>query len=478
MSAAPSPVSAAEFTKKDIRTVMVSCIIGTTVEWYDFFLYGMAAGLVFNQLYFPSEDPLLGTLLAFASFAVGFVARPIGGLVFGHIGDRVGRKKTLVATMMIMGVATFLIGVIPTHADIGIAAPILLVICRLAQGVAVGGEWGGAVLMAVEYAPKGKRGLYGSFPQIGLALGLVLGTGVFAMLGAVMSNDAFLAWGWRLAFMLSAVLVGVGLYIRLKVMETPAFSKLEQTEARAVIPAVELVRDRGNRRNIVLGMGSRWAEGVAFNLWAVFVIAYGTGTLKLDQEMILLAVMAGAVTMVVFIPIMGRLSDRFDRRHMYALGVVLLGLAAYPAFALLGTGNTVVIFATISIVLGVVYPIVYAPEASLFAELFPTSVRYTGISVVYQVSGIFASGMTPLILTYLLREAGGGIAIIMAYIGLVTVISAVCALLIRRRDMYTEDNETRGHEQSTMTAATSAPLSSDLGHRISPSRSSGEVGRH
>lgn len=258
-----------EISHKDLRAVMISCVVGTTVEWYDFFLYGMAAGLVFDKLFFPNSDPLMGTLLAFATFAVGFVARPIGGLIFGHIGDRIGRKKTLVATMIIMGVATFLIGVIPTHAAIGAAAPVLLVIFRLAQGIAVGGEWGGAVLMAVEYAPPGKRGFYGGFPQVGLAIGLVLGTGVFAGLGAVMSDGAFLVWGWRIAFMLSAVLVGVGLFIRLKVMETPAFRKLAQAETRATIPALELIRDRGSRRNTFLGMGSRWAEGVAFNLWAV-----------------------------------------------------------------------------------------------------------------------------------------------------------------------------------------------------------------
>ncbi|MGY2743798.1 MFS transporter [Pseudarthrobacter sp. O4] len=430
-----------EISKKDLRTVIISCVVGTTVEWYDFFLYGMAAGLVFNKLYFPSEDPLVGTLLAFASFAVGFVARPVGGLIFGHIGDRVGRKKTLVATMMIMGVATFLIGVIPPYAMIGAAAPILLIVFRLAQGVAVGGEWGGAVLMAVEYAPKGKRGLYGSLPQVGLALGLMLGTGIFALLGAVMSGESFLAWGWRIAFLLSAVLVIVGLFIRLKVMETPAFQKLQQAESRATIPALELVKNRGSRRNIMLGMGARWAEGVAFNTWAVFAITYGTGTLKLDQGTLLLSVMAAAAAMVVFIPIMGRLSDRVDRRHMYTVGVIILGLAAWPAFLLLGTGNALVVGGTIVLVLGIIYPVIYAPEASLFSELFPTRVRYSGISVVYQLSGLFASGLTPLVLVYLLGEADGGLYWIMAYIAAVTVISAVCTMAIRRRDMYTEADD-------------------------------------
>jgi metabolite-proton symporter len=419
--------------------------VGTTVEWYDFFLYGTAAGIVFPKLFFPSNDPATGTLLAFATFAVGFVARPVGGLVFGHIGDRIGRKNTLVATMLIMGVATFLIGVIPTYAAIGITAPILLVALRVAQGIAVGGEWGGAVLMAVEYAPRGKRGFYGSMPQIGLAIGLMLGTGVFALVGFVLPDSAFLSWGWRIAFMLSAILVGVGLYIRLKVMETPAFRKLEETEAKATIPAVQMMKDRLSRRHLMLGMGSRWAEGLAFNMWAVFTISYGTSTLHLGKQPILLSVMAAAAAMIVFIPVFGRLADRFDRRHLYAVGIVLLAAAAFPALALMGTGNTFVIVVTIVLVLGIVYPIVYAPEASLFAELFPTRVRYTGISVVYQLSGIVASGLTPLILAYLLKTAGGGLSLIVGYVVVVSVISAVSTLAIRKRDLYAEIVDDRLH---------------------------------
>lgn len=446
-----------QVSKAELRTVVVSTVIGTTVEWYDFFLYGMAAGLVFDVLFFPSEDPLIGTLLAFGSFAVGFVARPLGGLIFGHIGDKIGRKKTLVTTMIIMGVATFLIGVVPAYDTIGIAAPILLVILRLAQGIAVGGEWGGAVLMAVEYAPKGKRGLYGSLPQVGLALGLVLGTGVFALLGAVLSDAAFLSWGWRIAFIMSAVLVGVGLFIRLKVMETPAFRKLEETEAKATIPALELVRNSKNRRHILLGMGSRWIEGVAFNTWAVFAIAYGTDLLELSQQTMLIAVMCAAVTMVIFIPVFGRLSDRIDRRHLYTWGSVLLGAAAYPAFLLLGTGSALVISATIVVVLGIIYPMVYAPEASLFAELFPIRVRYSGISVVYQLSGIVASGMTPLILTFLLSQSNGSIGPIIGYIVVVCIISAICTMAIRSRDLYTE-----AVDAAAMTAAADGPGRSEV----------------
>lgn len=425
------------------------------MEWYDFFLYGIAAGLVFQRLFFPGADPIVGTLLAFATFAIGFVARPIGGLVFGHIGDRVGRKKTLVATMIIMGLATFLIGLVPSYDTIGIGAPILLVLLRLAQGAAIGGEWGGAVLMAVEYGPYGKRGYYGSLPQLGLALGLLLGTGVFAGLNSVMSSDEFLAFGWRIGFMLSLILVAVGTFVRLKVMETPAFRGLGKVEARSSLPALEMVRNPESRRNLLLGMGSRWAEGVAFNTWAVFVIAYGTNVLRLSRQTILISVMAAAATMVLFIPWYGKLSDRYDRRKLFALGIVISTAATYPALLLLGTLRTSVVVITIVIMLGVLYPMMYAPQPSLYAEMFPTRMRYTGISVVYQLSGIVASGLTPLLLTYLLRAAGGATSMIVAYVFAVGLISAVSTMAIRRRDIGEEivDNpELSETERVTLTA--------------------------
>lgn len=421
-------------TKKEMRTVLLSCIVGTTVEWYDFFLYGVAAGIVFNQLYFPSEDPVVGTLLAYATFAVGFVARPVGGLIFGHIGDRVGRKKTLIMTMMIMGVATFAIALIPTYDSIGIAAPILLIVLRLLQGVAIGGEWGGAVLMAVEYAPRERRGVFGSLPQMGLALGLILGTGVFAVLESLLSDDAFLSWGWRIAFGFSAVLVIVGLYIRLKILETPAFRKMEERQEKAAVPAVELFGGRLNRRHIWLGMGARWIEGVIFNAFAVFAIAYGVDTVGVTRQTMLYSVMFGAVVLLVLIPVFGRLSDQFDRRRVYAVGCVVCAVFTIPAFALLDTGETGWIVLVIVVALGVLYPIMYGPEAALFAELFPANVRYSGISFVYQFSGVFASGLTPLILVYLL-DVGKGTSLVIAYFLAVGLISTVCTLLIRRSDL-------------------------------------------
>ncbi|TWP36048.1 MFS transporter [Leekyejoonella antrihumi] len=417
--------------RRQLRTVLLSCVMGTTIEWYDFFLYGVAAGLIFNKQYFPSHDPVVGTLLAFATFAVGFVARPIGGLIFGHIGDKVGRKKSMVMTMMIMGVATFLIGCIPTYATIGVAAPIILVVLRVFQGLAVGGEWGGAVLMSVEYAPKGRRTLFGSVPQMGLAVGLMLGTGIFAFIGAIMSDSSYTAWGWRITFWLSLLLVVVGMMIRLKVMESPAFIKLEERQERSQIPARDLVASPTNRRNLWLGMGARWVEGVAFNAWAVFSISYASGTLHLKSGPALISVMIGAAALLVFIPVWGYLGDRFTSRRTYLLGVVLATIAPFIAFPLINTGNAVLLGVGIVLALGILYPVLYAPEAAFFADLFPVNVRYTGISVVYQMSGIVASGLTPLVLTFLLDRAGGGVSLIIGYFVITGVISAVCTLMIR-----------------------------------------------
>ncbi|WP_158885000.1 MFS transporter [Amycolatopsis anabasis] len=437
METTPSRPGEGTRATSDVRLVVASSVFGTTVEWYDFFLYGTAAGIVFNKLYFAGDDPLVATVLSFATFALGFLARPVGGFLFGHIGDRVGRKKTLVATMLIMGVATCLIGLLPDYETIGPAAPILLVVLRLAQGVAVGGEWGGAVLMATEYAPAGKRGLYGSFPQIGLALGLTLGTGVLAALNALTTEAAFLAWGWRIGFLLSAVLVVVGLLIRVKIMETPAFRVMTEQEGNATVPALELVRDPISRRHLLLGMGSRLTEGVAFNAWAVFVISYGSGTLRLDRQFLLVGVMTAAAVMVVFIPVFGRVSDRVGRRRAFSVGAVTTLVLAIPVLAALHAGNPLLITVSLVAVLGISYPLMYGPQAAFYAELFPVSRRCTGISVVYQLSGVVASGLTPLVLAYLAGRTG--INGVLVYLAVTTAISVVCTLAIRERDLFADD---------------------------------------
>lgn len=422
-------------SKKEVRTAVSSSTIGTTIEWYDFFLYGTAAGLVFDRLYFPTGDSIVGLLLSYGTFAVGFLARPLGGLIFGHLGDRIGRKKTLVSTMYIMGIATFLIGAIPTYAQIGIWAPIVLILLRIAQGVAIGGEWGGAVLLSVEYAPKSRRGFFGSFPQMGLAFGLLLGTGAFTLLNVFMSDEVFLAWGWRVAFFFSILLVVVGIFLRSKIAETPSF-RAAQKQVESVehtIPLTELLKDRLSRRHLLLGMGTRYAEGVAYNLLAVFIITFATGTAGFSQLEVLISLMIAAVVLAVFIPIWGRVSDTIPRRAVFGSGAVILAVIIYPAFWAIQTGSWWVLTAVLAVALGVVYPLMYGSMAAFYAELFPPATRYSGISIVYQVSGIIASGMTPFILTWFI--GGFGLNAALAYVIFSCAVTVACTLLIRDRDL-------------------------------------------
>ncbi|GAA1389245.1 MFS transporter [Pseudonocardia kongjuensis] len=414
------------------RKVLIASLVGTTIEWYDFFLYATAAGLVFPILFFPSDDPTVGTLLAFGTFAVGFVARPVGAVIFGHIGDRVGRKQTLVATMLLMGVATALIGLLPPYAAIGVAAPLLLVLLRILQGVAVGGEWGGAVLLAIENAPPGKRGLYGSVPQIGLGLGLALGTGAFALLAEFLDDETFLAYGWRAAFLVSVLLVVVGLAVRLTILETPEFRKLQETGTTTKVPAVELFRTRVHRRGLGTGMLARWAEGAAFNTWGVFVITYAVTTVGVDRVLVLVAVTAGALLMAVVTPLAGLLADRFGRRRVFGTGAVLFGLSVIPSFLLVGTGVGWIVVVVVLFQLGVAYALMTGTQSALYAELFEADVRYTGLSLVYQVSGIYASGLTPAILTALLAAGAGSPWIAGGYLVLTAVISVVTVWVMPR----------------------------------------------
>ncbi|BAU88872.1 major facilitator superfamily transporter MHS family protein [Methylorubrum populi] len=413
--------------------VVTAALIGATIEWYDFFLYGVVAGIVLNKLYFPASDPLVSTLLAYSTFAVGFVTRPLGGVIFGHFGDRIGRKSMLVITLMLMGVATFLIGLVPTYAQIGIAAPVLLLLLRIVQGIGLGGEWGGAVLMAFEYAPPEKRGLYASIPQIGLALGLCLASGVVAGLSYGLDDAQFLAWGWRLAFLLSAVLVAVGAYIRLNVMETPEFARVKETNREAAIPFVSMMREFPG--NVIAGMGARTIDGVFFNIFAVFSIGYLTGTVGVPRTQALLGVTAAALLLCLTIPLAGWLSDYLGRTRVYAWGSLLTGFSAFPAFWIFlnSDGSIGAIWLALIVPFGILYASVYGPEAALFSELFPARVRYTGISFVYQFSGIFASGLTPIIATALLQYSGGDKPwLVCAYCALAGLVSAASAIWIGR----------------------------------------------
>lgn len=420
------------YTRTDVRRVVVASLIGATIEWYDFFLYGAVAGIVFSKLFFPAADPVVSILLAYTTFAIGFVARPLGGLIFGHFGDKIGRKSVLVATLMIMGIATVLIGCLPTYEQIGILAPLLLVILRLAQGIGLGGEWGGAVLMAYEYAPRNKRGLYASIPQIGLAIGLCLSSGIVALLSRLPDED-FLSWGWRSAFIGSILLVLVGLYIRLRIIETPEFQRIKDQKAEVPVPAVEMIKQYPG--NILLGMGARYIDGVFFNVFAVFSIVYLTqlAPMKIPRETALWAVSLSALLMIATIPFFGWLSDRIGRPKTYAIGSLLLALSAYPAFLLLGTGDVVLIFLALLVPFGIIYAMCYGPEAGLFADLFDPRVRYSGISFVYQFSGIFASGLTPIIATYLIEANGKQPWYLVAYVVFAALVSMVSALAIQRR---------------------------------------------
>ena len=418
---------------KTVRRVVTASVVGATIEWYDFFLYGVVAGLVFNKLYFPGEDAYVGTLLAYATFAVGFLARPFGGIIFGHFGDKIGRKSVLVMTLTIMGVSTFAIGLIPSYDTIGIWAPILLLLCRILQGIGLGGEWGGAVLMAYEYAPKHKRGFYASWPQVGLATGLCLASGVVALLSATLTDEQFLSWGWRVAFLLSALLVFVGMYIRLTIKESPEFERVKAQNAESKIPFFDMMKRYP--ANILKGMGARYIDGVFFNIFGVFMISYLTNNLELSRTEALTGVMASAVIMCFFIPYFGALSDRLGRTRVYFWGSLITGFSALPAFWLITThsDNVMVIWLSIVIPFGILYASVYGPEAALFCELFDTKVRYTGISFVYQFSGIFASGITPMVATALLKTNDGQPWHVVAYVVVVGIISAMSAAAMNQK---------------------------------------------
>ena len=429
--------------KQNLRKVVAASFIGTTIEWYDFFLYGTAAALVFNELFFPNAEPVIGTLAALATYAVGFAARPLGGIVFGHFGDRVGRKAMLVTSLLIMGVATFLIGCLPTHASIGIAAPILLVVLRFAQGIGVGGEWGGAVLMSVEHAPKGKRGLYGAFPQMGVPAGLLLSTLVFMLMQNVTTEDQFMAWGWRVPFLVSVVLVAIGLVIRLKILESPAFKEVKDSGSQSEKPIVDLVKE--HKRDVLTAMGMRIAENGTFYVLTVFVLAYGEETLKLGKNTMLTGVIIAAALGLITIPLYGRLSDAVGRRKLYMGGAVFSLLFAFPFFWLVDTKEPVLIWLAIVLGINIGHDLMYGPQGAYFSELFGTRVRYTGASVGYQLASVFAGGFAPLISVALLAAADDKptfVAIYMTVMALITVIATYFARETYQQDL-SEEAETR-----------------------------------
>ncbi len=418
--------SASSPTPASVRRVVLASFLGTMIEWYDFFLYGTAAALVFNKLFFPTVDARTGTMAAFATYAVGFVARPFGGVVFGHYGDRVGRKSMLVTTLVMMGAATCLIGLLPTYHSIGIAAPILLVVLRFVQGFGVGGEWGGAVLMAVEHGHQGRRGFYASWVQAGVPAGMILANGVFSVFNRMLSEEQFLSWGWRVPFLLSIVLLGVGMFIRLKVMETPLFAAQSTSEKPKTLPILEVIRDYP--RNVLLAMGARCGENASFYVITVFVLTYATSILKLPKSTILNAVLMGSAVQFFVIPLLGWLSDVYGRRIVYMTGTVLMALFAWPFFWLVDTRSPLWIAVAVSVGL-VIHSAMYAPQAAFFAELFGTRVRYSGASFGYQLASPLAGGIAPLVAAALLQWSDNNPWSVAAYIAGMCAITGVAVFL-------------------------------------------------
>jgi len=409
-------------TGTSMTEVVVASVIGAVIEWYDFFLYATMAALVFNHEFFPNSDPLIGTMVAFGTFAAGFVTRPIGGLVFGHYGDRLGRKKMLVITMVIMGGSTFAMGLLPGYATIGIWAPILLLALRMLQGIGLGGEWGGASILTFEHAPPGKRGRISAWPQTAVPIGLLLST--LAVNGAsAFGADALTAWAWRLPFLASIVLVGVGFVVRLRVSEPPAFAEVVETGSRERVPFLRVFREFP--RLTLLGMGTRFCESLTFNIYNAFILTYTTEVLHLSKDVALNGLLVAAVIGFVIIPLGGWLSDRYGRRPVLALGALISGVSAFPVFAMIDTASTPLVWGGIIIGWALGACTMFGPEAAFFAELYPARVRYSGMSIVYQIGVLPSGAIAPAVAIALVNAAGGSSWPVALYV----LIGAVIALV-------------------------------------------------
>jgi metabolite-proton symporter len=418
----------AQAERTPLRRVIMASLVGTTIEWYDFFLYGSAAALVFGHVFFPQSDPVTGTLLSFATYAVGFVARPIGGIVFGHYGDRIGRKRLLMLSLVLMGVATMLIGVLPGYAQIGIWAPVGLVVLRLVQGFAVGGEWGGAVLMAAEHGNAARRGFWASWPQAGVAAGNLLAAGALALMARLQSAQDFLSWGWRVPFLLSALLVAVGWYIRNRVGESRMFEDaLAGAETPPKLPALEVFRERP--RAVLLGAGLRIGENISYYILTAFSLTFLVDVSGESRTLALNALLIGAAVQFLAIPFFGHLSDRIGRRAVYAFGAFGLAGWSFALFPLLASGSNGAII--LALVVGLVlHGAMYGPQAAMIAELFPTRIRYSGASIAYQLTAIFAGSLAPIVAVWMYRAYGSAVPVAI-YVAVACLISGVSAWLAR-----------------------------------------------
>ncbi|MCE1540889.1 MFS transporter [Enterobacter hormaechei] len=414
------------------KKVLIASLTGSSIEWFDYFLYGTAAALVFNKIFFPMVDPVIGLILSYLSFSLTFFIRPIGGVLFAHIGDRIGRKKTLVLTLSLMGGATVMIGLLPTYDMIGMWAPALLILMRIIQGMGIGGEWGGALLLAYEYAPEKRKGFFGSIPQAGVTIGMLMATFIVSLM-TLFSEEDFLSWGWRIPFLLSSVLVILGLWIRKDIDETPDFQKVKKSGQVAKAPLRDTIKHHW--REVLIAAGLKVVETAPFYIFSTFVVSYATTTLTYQKSQALEAVTLGALVATIMIPLMGLLSDRVGRQRMYAVSVFVLGLFIVPWFMLLNTGTTWGIVLATVIAFGVLWAPVTAVLGTLCSEIFSANVRYTGITLGYQLGAALAGGTAPLIATGLLAKYDGDWVPVAWYLGVTVAVSLIaifCASRINR----------------------------------------------
>ncbi|WP_010677976.1 MFS transporter [Bacillus timonensis] len=420
------------------KKVLIASLVGSSIEWFDYFLYGTVAALVFNTAFFHSEDPTVGLMLAYASFALSFFIRPLGGVIFSHIGDKIGRKKTLVLTLSLMGGATVLMGFLPTYEQIGVIAPILLILLRLIQGIGLGGEWGGALLLAVEYAPKGKRGFFGSVPQMGVTVGLLLGTIALSLM-SLLPEAAFMSWGWRVPFILSALLVIFGLWIRKGIEETPSFKKVQEKGEVARIPFLETMRSHW--KEVLISIGAKVVETAPFYIFGTFIVFYATTQLGFSRTATLNAVTIATIVTTILIPIMGGLSDKIGRKRLYVGGTILMMVYAFPYFWLLHQGSVALLIIATVLGLGIIWAPITAVLGTMFSEIFKSNVRYTGITLGYQIGAALAGGTAPLVATALLAAFNYSYVPVALYIILTSAISLLAVAAIRDRKSEDLDNE-------------------------------------